>query len=369
MIMENFNTKIAELAGRGFDTGQILSESELANGRVAICQNCVLYACPDELIFEVHGNILMKYQEVGETTSSLGFPRSDEMDDPSVAGGKVSYFEYGKISWQYPNGSSIEMYEFVDLDSYELQRAPLVAKLQEIADYAFEALSEPQSSIENKITKGSKESWCGKAVAYFYAKAGVPNKTTSQFMNTSNISLFGSYGKMTFDQNGVLRKDYRENTQLKEQHMAQDAARKMITFEDIDAQYDLDILPGDIVLVDNSGKGGADHIQIVYRYDPGTKMLTVVDGNGGGFALASLGIPNNDVALAQIAADGIPISAKKQWIEDELGISLVYQGNVAGHVGISCHILLPEYQIRYEDNTSKHKRVWAIIRPSILDMQ
>ncbi|MDM1047971.1 LGFP repeat-containing protein [Sphingobacterium hotanense] len=367
--MENFSTKIAELARRGFDTGAILSESNLPNGRVAICQNCVLYACPDELIFEVHGNILMKYQEVGETNSSLGYPRSDEMDDPCVAGGKVSYFEYGKISWQYPNGSQIEMYEFVDLDSYEQQRAPLVAKLQEIADYAFEALSEPQSSIENRIKKGSEESWCGKAVAYFYAQAGVPSRTTSQFMNTRNISLFGSYGKIAFDGSGVLRKDYPENTQLKEQHSAQDAARKMITFEDIEAEYELDILPGDIVLVDNSDKGGADHIQIVYKYNPETRMLTVVDGNGGGFALASLGIPNNDSALAQTAADGTPISAKKQWIEDDLGVSLIYQGNVAGHVGISCHILMPEYQVRYEDNKVKHKRVWAIVRPSILDLQ
>ncbi|MFX9826038.1 hypothetical protein ABTP44_20155, partial [Acinetobacter baumannii] len=80
--------------------------------------------------------------------------------------------------------------------------------------------------------------------------------------------------------------------QLKEQHSAQDAARKIITFEDIETECELDILPGDIVLVDNSDKGGADHIQVVYKYNPETRMLTVVDGNGGGFALASLGIPN-----------------------------------------------------------------------------
>src|SRR5690606_31429916 len=156
-----------------------------------------------------------------ETNSNLGYPRSDEMDDPSVAGGKVSYFEYGKISWQYPNGSQIEMYEFVDLDSYEQQRAPLVAKLQEIADYAFEALSEPKSSREYTMKEGSEESGCGTAVAYCYAQAGVPSRTTSLFRNTRNISLFGSYSKIALDCSGVLRKDYLENTKLKEQHIAQ----------------------------------------------------------------------------------------------------------------------------------------------------
>lgn len=366
--MENFRTKIAELASRGFDTGAILNEQDLPASGVAICQNCVLYACPDNLIFEVHGNILMKYQEAGEINSSLGYPRSDEMDDPEFSGGKVSYFEYGKIRWQYPNGSQIEMYEYVDLDSFEQQQAPLREKLQEIANYAFEALSESQNTIEQRITKGNKESWCGKAVGYFYARAGAPTKTTSQFMNTSNIALFGSYGTTTFDQSGELRSDYRENTTLKEQHVAHDAARKMITFEDIEAEYDLDILPGDIVLVDNTGKGGADHIQIVYKYNRENRMLTVIDGNGSGFALASLGIPNNDAELRKLSPDGIPVADKKQWIEDDLGISLIYQGDVGGHVSISCHILKPEFQITHKDNALKHKRVWAIVRPSILDL-
>ena len=366
--MDIFKSKISELASRGFDAGAILNEQDITTSRTAICQNCVLYACPDDLVFEVHGNILMKYQEAGETTSSLGYPRSDEMDDPDFAGGKVSYFEYGKIRWQYPNGSQIEMYDFVDLDDYEQQQTPLKEKLQEIANYAFEALSETQKTIEHQITGGSKESWCGKAVGYFYSRAGVPRKTTSQFLNTRNIALFGSYGRMSFDQTGELRKDYPENTELKEQQTAQDAARKIITFEDIESEYDLDIIPGDIVLVDNSGKGGADHIQIVYKYNPDNRMLGVIDGNGGGFALSSLGLPNNDSELNKVSPDGIPVADKKQWIEDDLGISLIYQGNVAGHVGISCHILKPEYQVRYEDNNVKHKRVWAIVRPSFLDL-
>ncbi len=366
--MENFKNKINELAVRGFHTGAMLNEQEVENSHIAVCENCRLYLCPDGLIFEVHGNILMKYQELGETHSELGFPRSDEMDDPEIYSGKVSYFEFGKIKWEFAKGCTVELYPYVDLDAYEKGNEPLKNKLQEIANHAFNALSENQESIKNKITKGKVGQWCGYALNYFYSLAGVPKRTTDHFSSTSKISAFGSYGRINYDGNGLIRKDYKEDTPLKQQHEVANALRKMITFEDFDQDYQLDILPGDIVLLDNSGKHGPDHIQLVYQWIPEKRMLIVIDGNGGGFALSSLGFKDNIQQLNIVSPDGITVADKKAWIEEQLGLSLVYQGKGTGRVGISCHILKPEHQTVYSAIKNEHKRVWAIVRPSILDL-
>ena len=70
--------------------------------------------------FECHGLILQTYIESGEERSSLGYPITDEIDNPDVPDGKMSIFEFGR-----PEGFNTD---------------PLVAALNQgmgIVEYAY----------------------------------------------------------------------------------------------------------------------------------------------------------------------------------------------------------------------------------------
>jgi hypothetical protein len=49
--------------------------------------------------FEAHGLILQTYVAMGEHLGGLGYPLSDEMDDPNVAGGRMNVFELGTLNF------------------------------------------------------------------------------------------------------------------------------------------------------------------------------------------------------------------------------------------------------------------------------
>lgn len=49
--------------------------------------------------FELHGLILQKYIEIGEHLSGLGYPLSDESDDPNVLLGRMNQFERGSLNF------------------------------------------------------------------------------------------------------------------------------------------------------------------------------------------------------------------------------------------------------------------------------
>src|SRR5262245_52798072 len=49
--------------------------------------------------FECHGLILQTYRELGEQNSGLGYPVSDEMDDPTVPSGRINDFEAGSLAF------------------------------------------------------------------------------------------------------------------------------------------------------------------------------------------------------------------------------------------------------------------------------
>jgi hypothetical protein len=57
--------------------------------------------------FECHGTILQAYTDLGEQYSGLGYPVSDEEDDPSVAGGRWNQFEFGQLNWNLNEGTSV----------------------------------------------------------------------------------------------------------------------------------------------------------------------------------------------------------------------------------------------------------------------
>lgn len=61
--------------------------------------------------FECHGLILQRYQELGETGSGLGYPVSDEEDDPEVLGGRLNRFELGRLLFDPAVGVRIQFFD------------------------------------------------------------------------------------------------------------------------------------------------------------------------------------------------------------------------------------------------------------------
>jgi hypothetical protein len=59
--------------------------------------------------FAVYGAILDAYLQIGGELSQLGYPTSDEEDDPSEAGGRMNTFENGVIRWSPAAGVSAEV--------------------------------------------------------------------------------------------------------------------------------------------------------------------------------------------------------------------------------------------------------------------
>jgi hypothetical protein len=73
-------------------------------GRYSHFQNGVIYWTPTVgLPHEVHGAILERWTAMGWETGSLGYPTSDESDDPGIPGGRVSHFQRGSLHWT-PDG-------------------------------------------------------------------------------------------------------------------------------------------------------------------------------------------------------------------------------------------------------------------------
>lgn len=75
--------------------------------------------------FEVHGAILDNYVALGEQNSPLGYPKSDELDDPDVPGGKMNFFEGGSLKFNPATGMNL---------SFITQKDPLTRIVVKIVD-------------------------------------------------------------------------------------------------------------------------------------------------------------------------------------------------------------------------------------------
>jgi hypothetical protein len=84
---------------RQADLGQPLETRPCGDGIGAVggWQEAPIFYHPELGAFEVHGEIGIKYLEMGAEASPLGYPISDERSLPD--GGRVSYFQYGSITW------------------------------------------------------------------------------------------------------------------------------------------------------------------------------------------------------------------------------------------------------------------------------
>lgn len=75
-------------------------------GRFSEFEGCTIYWSSATGAFEVHGDIRQRFHDLGGPAGSLGFPTSDEMDIPGVAGGRFNSFQNGSLLW-YGSAASI----------------------------------------------------------------------------------------------------------------------------------------------------------------------------------------------------------------------------------------------------------------------
>ena len=297
------------------------------------------------------------------------------------------YMRYDWASDQIENGVQ-------DIGSWRLEfnvnpvpnSIGLVTLLQKAADTAFSLLSLSLSDSRAKIHReeGVAEGteWCGFTLANIYKQAGCDPKITSNYFGgTFGLMAYGSYYKISHDStmgNLIQTEKSTKNTQindngnfvnLEDYHLQKNSKRKMILFSEIMQQSPLDILPGDIILFDHSGKNGPDHIQIVYKWIEAERILVFIDGNGGSFALESSGNKGIAIDSTKRNSDNTLLIDKFNKLSTLIGQQIVYPGPGAGRVGIGYHILKPENQISYDQTNGEHARVWAIIRPSAIDFE
>ena len=111
--MTPIEEKIAQLAKRRVDLGVALSfEVPLFDGGVLQDFDLgTIYFHPTVGAFLCQGEILKKYRELGEVQSGLGYPVSDEGDDPFVLLGRMNEFEFGTIAFSDEVGIRVQFNE------------------------------------------------------------------------------------------------------------------------------------------------------------------------------------------------------------------------------------------------------------------
>jgi hypothetical protein len=145
-----------------------------------------------------------------------------------------------------------------------------------------------------KKADGTVTDWCGFFVAASLYRAGLSKWLRRGFWHVDNVRSYFTYHYG----DRVPRWVWDEATcvwnKVHDLHAARGSKRRWLDHAAIDRTdlAALDILPGDVVLIDHEGDGKANHITMAESYDPATGVLVTIEGNGVG-----------EVAAA-VAADG-----------------------------------------------------------------
>ena len=109
-IEEKYNFLLYNIVNLGLPIGN--EESLYDGGKKQLYQFGNIYYHPRvTTAFECHGLILQKYIELNEEKSGLGYPITDEVDNPAVPGGKMNIFENGTLFWEQSAGVTVEFDE------------------------------------------------------------------------------------------------------------------------------------------------------------------------------------------------------------------------------------------------------------------
>lgn len=139
---------------------------------------------------------------------------------------------------------------------------------------------------------GGTTDWCGLFVATCLMRAGLDVTLRRGFFHVRNVEHYFRYDwgdripRWLWDKAIPAWKDARDY------HTERDALRVWHKAPAIGTG--LDLLPGDVVLIDHEGDGKANHITLAESYDPTTGLLVTLEGNGMGAIAAAL-LPDGTV--------------------------------------------------------------------------
>ena len=104
----DIRVKWAQLGGSGGFLGYPLTDETGCpdgHGRFNHFEGGSIYWTPETGAHEVHGDIRQLWAELGWERGRLGYPTSDERDTPGVPGGRNSEFQGGAIVWTPTEGA------------------------------------------------------------------------------------------------------------------------------------------------------------------------------------------------------------------------------------------------------------------------
>lgn len=115
--MTPIEEKFDLLSQNGLDLGVAIGSEEplFDGGSRQEFEFGTIYYHPTVGAFECHGLILKKYRDLNEVQSGLGYPISDEQDDPFVLLGRMNEFEFGSITFSNGFGANTQFNEPIDI--------------------------------------------------------------------------------------------------------------------------------------------------------------------------------------------------------------------------------------------------------------
>lgn len=251
--------------------------------------------------------------------------------------------------WQHPNA--------------QVQDGVLAAIQLDAVFNAEGYLNNPQNAHTDSartVGMGEDLEWCGFFVAQNYITSNLDRDLARGFFATENVVNY-----FTYNYEGRVQKWIFADGQWQELRTYHDNRSSLRTWIDAGGLQasELDIRPGDVVLVDWHGSDRPDHIQMVQSWNPQSRELFYIDGNGGGY------IVDNHPRNPQ-AASHEPLNESET--EAATGRNLT-TGGAEGHVGVGMHDLNdqpdPDAVHRDPARARRHARVFGVGRPSIVDFE
>jgi hypothetical protein len=216
--------------------------------------------------------------------------------------------------------------------------------------------------------------WCGFFAMENYLQSNLDSDLKRGFFHVTNVEHYFTY-RYAFGprkDTRVMKWIYAEDAwhELQAYHTARGSLRTWINAAAIEGGGALDIRAGDIVLIDHSGTGSADHIVMVHSFDMTTNTLFTIGGNDGGYEV--------DTRATHTAPRGEtdPEREKREALEGATGQPL-RPGSAGGHVGVGSFDLddqpagatLDRDRARAVARGRRLVRIYGIGRPSIVDME
>ena len=240
------------------------------------------------------------------------------------------------------------------VDDTDSRDAVLAAVQLQAATDAQGELSSDWKTVRERVTKATdmpvSSEWCGMFSGDHLIRAALDSDFRYSFMHTLNVEAFFTYHpekyptripKWIWDDDGWQS--------VKDFHTARGEPRKWTGHAELSKGGDLDIQPGDMVLIDWNLDGDADHIVLAASYDPATGYLVTIGGNDSGFVVAAPGKHKE-------ATEG----SKRDIAEEATGLELTEGGG--GKVAVGVNKVTPE-------GKAKRAAVYGVGRPSLLDLE